>query len=341
MKDKMEAAERRSEETRKELEELKVETEEYRALKQKTQQPNLTPYVQKQYDNGTYFGEVNEEGQPHGRGLLKWTNGRSYFGEWKNNKRSGKGVEVDEGGIYEGEFLNNRFHGRVVAHLVFKQPEEGMMRTLVYDGEWKDGKKCGKGSALYTNDTVYEGKWESDNFHGQGEMRWVDGSKYKGTYENDERSGYGTHWFPNGDRYEGSWVNNLRHGKGIMKWKDGSIEEGQWVNDLREGQGVAISVKYGHTFEGEYSKDDRKSGVIKWPNGDSWEGHYLEEENREDGERSCEGVMTISKTGNTLKGCWTDYWMKNGKGEMRMWLKEEERELKGEWINGEFHEKKQ
>jgi len=77
--------------------------------------------------------------------------------------------------------------------------------------------------------------------------------------------------------------------------------------------------------------------VIRWLNGDSWIGRFLAEE--ETGES--EGVMTFAETGDTLKGHWSDISMRNGKGEMTMWIKADDREVKGEWIDGSFHRQKQ
>jgi len=93
---------------RQELEQLKAETAEYRAAKLQSQQTKPTPYVQKQYKDGTYFGEMNEEGKRHGRGVFKWKDGYLFFGEWKNDIRRGKGVFIGEEGIYEGEWLNGQ-----------------------------------------------------------------------------------------------------------------------------------------------------------------------------------------------------------------------------------------
>jgi len=249
------------EETMKEWERLGTETTQLRASKQ----AKLIPYVHKQIPNGTYFGETNERGQRHGRGLFKSTDSSVfYFGDWKNNKICGKGVGVDEDGIYEGDWLDGQHHGRGVTHWVKdrlpKKFAGESVGILVYDGTFRGDKKCGKGSAVYSDGCTYEGEWDNDLFHGQGEIRWPEGDKYKGKFENGKKSGYGTYWYANGERYEGNWRNDLKHGdgvyhfcesdprdiyrgetrdsemysKGIMEYKDGSTYRGYFVNYLFE-----------------------------------------------------------------------------------------------------------
>jgi len=208
----------------------------------------------------------------------------------------GKGVYVDERGIWEGEFRNNKLNGRAVAHWVSNQPDE----IRRYDGEWKDNKRCGRGSAV-SDDYVYEGEWENNLHNGQGEIRWSSGLKYIGMWVNSQMDGYGICHFGEShleDLNRGQHINNQRHGVGLLKYKDGSCYVGDLRNDIFVGQGCLISVKYGHTFEGEFTKHRRKKGKIVWPNGDSWEGHYLEdgdEEYTDDGEQISEGELTITR----------------------------------------------
>ena len=38
----------------------------------------------------------------------------------------------------------------------------------VYEGNWKDGKKNGKGKYTYTDGTVYEGDWKDGSKNGKG-----------------------------------------------------------------------------------------------------------------------------------------------------------------------------
>lgn len=47
-----------------------------------------------------------------GQGMLIEISGDQYIGEWENDMKTGKGVELlGDGVIYEGNFLDEEFHG--------------------------------------------------------------------------------------------------------------------------------------------------------------------------------------------------------------------------------------
>ena len=77
--------------------------------------------------------------------------------------------------------------------------------TPSYSGEMINGKKEGRGTAIYT-----------------------DGSKYVGEFKNDVRSGQGIWTDSRGDRYDGEWANDRRNGFGVyVDAKDG-VSRGIW-----------------------------------------------------------------------------------------------------------------
>lgn len=45
----------------------------------------------------------------------------------------------------------------------------------MYEGEWKNGKKHGKGVYHFNNQSVYEGDFYEGYRHGQGEYRFKNG----------------------------------------------------------------------------------------------------------------------------------------------------------------------
>jgi hypothetical protein len=47
-------------------------------------------------------------------------------------------------------------------------------------GEFKDGKRNGKGKLTSPYGEKYEGKWKEGEYDGQGTYIWSDGSKYVG-----------------------------------------------------------------------------------------------------------------------------------------------------------------
>ena len=84
----------------------------------------------------TYIGDIVNN-QRHGKGKITWLDGSWYEGDWGNNKKNGKGVELtnlDDGSsvIYEGDFYNNKWHG--------------------------------KGKRVFSDDTEYKGVFANDEF---------------------------------------------------------------------------------------------------------------------------------------------------------------------------------
>lgn len=100
----------------------------------------------------------------------------------------------------------------------------------IYEGNWKEGLRCGPGILNTPDDEKYDGMWENDAFHGQGTYIWNTGSKYTGEWKNGVRDGYGIYFYPNGDKYTGYFKNNQFHGKGKYTWADGTSQEGIYEN---------------------------------------------------------------------------------------------------------------
>ena len=134
-------------------------------------------------------------------------NGTLYIGLVENNKLNGKGEKYNlDDEIYEGDFLDNL--------------EEGFGKEITnifeYEGEFKKGKKEGKGKIIYKqNGDWYEGDFSKNNFNGNGHYFWK-----KTEYE-----------------YIGNYVNGVMEGKGIFKYGDKAIYKGEFKNGKKEGKG--------------------------------------------------------------------------------------------------------
>ncbi len=50
-----------------------------------------------------------------------------------------------------------------------------------YEGEWRNGKRCGKGGEVYTNQNMYVGDFLNGVRHGQGTYKSIHGV-YEGQY---------------------------------------------------------------------------------------------------------------------------------------------------------------
>lgn len=63
-------------------------------------------------DGSIYRGELTPEGKKTGKGVINYSNGDTYLGEFQNDGFHGKGVYIFKcGDRYEGELLNGKKHG--------------------------------------------------------------------------------------------------------------------------------------------------------------------------------------------------------------------------------------
>jgi len=81
-----------------------------------------------------YTGQRNSKGKRHGQGTLTYANGRTYSGEWKDNKQNGLGTYIEHGifgRTYTGEWKDGLYNG------------QGTMTNggKSFTGEWKNGER--------------------------------------------------------------------------------------------------------------------------------------------------------------------------------------------------------
>lgn len=97
------------------------------------------------------------------------------------------------------------------------EDDETPVEKARYEGNYKDGLRCGVGRMVYPSGDIYEGEWLDNKMHGEGSYT------YKKT----------------GDIYSGSWSGNKKNGRGRYEcasdssvlsgaWVDGNITEGSW-----------------------------------------------------------------------------------------------------------------
>jgi hypothetical protein len=170
-----------------------------------------------------------KKGKLDGKGVLKYSNGNSYEGDFLDGKREGKGVyKWKNGDVYEGDFKDDLLNGK------------GVMK-------WKDG-------------DVYEGDFKDDLPNGKGVYKWKNGDVYEGDFKDGKKNGKGVLKFKqknyNGDVYEGDFKDDLETGKGVYKWINGYSEEGDMVNGHLNGYGVYKSSTGEIIYQGLW-KDGR------------------------------------------------------------------------------------
>lgn len=108
------------------------------------------------------------------------------------------------------------------------------------------------GPVFIDDRSIYEGQWKHGKRHGRGKQHWTDGSVYEGYWLNDMANLYGRLIHSDGDAYEGEWLNDKAQGNGVYIHKDGARYEGDWFEDKQHGQGKENWID-GACYEGGYA----------------------------------------------------------------------------------------
>jgi hypothetical protein len=193
-------------------------------------------------------GERGADDKPEGRGVMVYTSGDMYEGEWRAGKREGQGtVRYAIGDVYEGQYKADDKDG------------QGTFRYAngdVYEGQYKAGKREGQGTFRSATGDVYEGQYKADKREGQGKKSDANGDVYEGQYMADKREGQGTYRNAGGNVYEGEWRADNKEGHGKKSFAtSGDVYEGQWMANKKEGKGTMTSAD-GTKKEGQWKAGD-------------------------------------------------------------------------------------
>ena len=178
--------------------------------------------------------------------------------------------------LYEGEFLNGKRHGKGKEYQYdrYIMPTEYDDEKIIFDGEYRNGKRNGYGKKLFFGKIIFEGTYLNGKRHGKGKKYSPDGHIiFDGEYFNNKE------WI--GSRFddEGNIIyklNNDINGKG-KEYDNGKLKfEGEYLNGKRHGYGKEYSYIGEITFEGEYLNDKRNGkGKEFWDGLKIFEGEYL------------------------------------------------------------------
>ena len=116
--------------------------------------------------------------------------------------------------------------------------------SFIWTGGSKDGKAHGVGKAVkYKNsqyESTYEGEYKNGKREGKGKFIHSDGSVREGVFMNGQLTGRGILTEDDGLFYEGEFVNYLCHGQGKVCFPDGGSFEGFFVsNDYYTGKYIS------------------------------------------------------------------------------------------------------
>ena len=116
----------------------------------------------------------------------------------------------------------------------------------MYDGEWVDGRRWGKGTYTYANGDQYIGEFDNDQWHGFGVHtkaaykdpktgEQIDGWRYEGTFQEGSKHGEGLLLTGDGGSYEGEFADDKYEGNGTMHYANGDKCEGSWKRGKQNG----------------------------------------------------------------------------------------------------------
>ena len=131
-----------------------------------------------------------KNGTLHGIGLILYTDGAFFHGEFSNNMRNGPGVLVID--------------------------KDDGAADLIFYTFWKDNKPEGNG-LLQVPGSSYFGDFSNGLRHGKGLLINEHNGRpsYDGNWVKNKKEGHGNEWYENGKRYIGEFKNDLRDGIGV------------------------------------------------------------------------------------------------------------------------------
>ncbi|XP_054939140.1 ALS2 C-terminal-like protein isoform X10 [Physeter macrocephalus] len=205
------------------------------------------------FSQATYEGEWYW-GRPHGKGTLKWPDGRNHVGDFCQGLEHGFGIRL--------------------------VPQASEDKFDCYKCHWREGSMCGYGICEYSTSEVYKGYFQEGLRHGFGVLESTPQTpqpcRYTGHWERGQRSGYGIEEDSDrGERYIGMWQADQRHGPGVMVTQAGVCYQATFQADKMVGPGILLSED-DSLYEGTFTRDLTfvGKGKVTFPNGFTLEGSF-------------------------------------------------------------------
>lgn len=189
------------------------------------------------------------------RGVIKYPNKEIYIGELSNGFRNGFGVyfvnEVEDEDnfimTYNGFWVDDKRSGKG-----FEVNE--FYRTLTYKGEWENDLKNGEGTRYNSEKSIDFGFYKNGMLNGEGNRFFQDGSiEFQGDFKDGEKHGFGVEFneFTKKKNFEGKWEfdkfieGNIYNSDGVIVFK-GKYDDEDGVSFL-DGATFASAIE---TFGG-------------------------------------------------------------------------------------------
>ena len=226
---------------------------------------------------------------------------------------------------------------------------DGQTDNLIYEGEYLNGKRNGKGKEYDENKLIFEGEYLNGKRNGKGKEYYYNGKlKFEGEYLNEEKI-KGKFYDKNGNKYY-----DLENQNGNIKEYDNEgylFCEYEYINGKKNGKAKEYGFDEVLIFEGEYLNGKRNGkGKEYYDNGEiKFEGEYL------NGKRNGKGKEYNSEEQLIFEGEFTNgkkwngkgydnsnnviYELKNGKGLIKEFTFFGST-IEGEYLNGEYNGKR-
>lgn len=199
-------------------------------------------------------------------------------------------VFLYEGGCYSGQWDISQQKPDGFGVMVYTDNSK-------YIGDFKSGKRSGKGRFLNLEGDIYEGDFYNDRMQGQGKLKRSNGTAYKGGFSNNFQHGEGVLEYMGKVVYSGSYVKGMKHGHGKLVM-GGNVYVGDFNTDLMDGNGIYTWAD-GKNYNGGWKANKMHGfGTYKWADGKLYVGYFV------DGIR--EGLGSFKWTdGREYKGGWS------------------------------------
>ena len=178
-------------------------------------------------------------------GVIEFSGGARYTGQYKETKEKTK---IPHG---NGEYSARDFR---------------------YVGEFKDGKKHGRGLYTWANGDSFNGDFADDLPNGKGQYLFASGDEYSGDIVAGRISGQGVYRTKGMDRIEGSFVDAKANGRALYLFASGDRYEGEMAAGRLSGKGV-YTTKGLDRIEATF-RDGKADGegICYFANNDRYEG---------------------------------------------------------------------
>ena len=188
------------------------------------------------YKNGSKIIGTFYKNEPYGWNIYINEEGILYIGLFKNGNLNGKGIRFQKKNnlLYKGDFINNLREGEGI--------EIG--NGGKYEGSFENDKRSGKGKIYFDSGDYYEGDFSDNKFNGKGHFIWKkNGHEYIGDYLNGIIHGNGLYKWNKDQYYKGQYINGVKEGEGEIKYADGKKFICPFKNGKPNGIGIFIDPK--------------------------------------------------------------------------------------------------